>query len=57
MEDGSVCFTIVPIFNAMNKQLEPLPVRLDTKISHIGMDFGTPRGDNLISCINALVDT
>ena len=47
----------MPIFNALNNQLEPLPVRLDAKLSHIRMDFGTPGDDNLISCIDALVDT
>ena len=56
-KDGSVCMTIVPVFNATHNQLDPLPVKLDAKLSHISMDFGTPGNDNLLSRIDALVDT
>ena len=49
--------TIVPVFRAMGAQLEPLPVTIDAKLTHIRMDFGKPSDDNLMSSIDALIDT
>ena len=48
---------IMPVFNATPSQRDPLPVKLDAKLSHIQMEFGTPGNDNLLSRIDALVDT
>ena len=47
----------MPVFNATPSQRDPLPVKLDAKLSHIQMEFGTPGNDNLLSRIDALVDT
>ena len=55
--DGAYCMTIVPVFRAMSAQAKPLPVTIDANLTHIKMDFGKPSDDNLISSIDALVDT
>ena len=55
--DGSIVMTIMSVFNATPSQRDPLQVKLDAKLSHIEIEFGTPGDDNLLSCIDALVGT